>query len=73
MKQDMIVHSDLGSSENTVSWPGHQKMGVYSEIYPHDITAGEPKAPPNVKGCHRITAVPTMWWTAFPQITARDI
>ena len=25
-------------------------MGVYSEIYPHDITAGELKALPNVKG-----------------------
>ena len=50
MKQDMIVILDLGSSENTKLARDIREMGVYSEIYPHDITAGEPKALPNVKG-----------------------
>ena len=30
--------------------PGDSCVGVYSEIYPHDITAAELKALPNVKG-----------------------
>ena len=50
MKQDMIVILDLGSSENTKLARDIREMGVYSEIYPHDITAGELKARPNVKG-----------------------
>ena len=50
MKQDMIVILDLGSSENTKLARDIREMGVYSEIYPHDITAGELKALPNVKG-----------------------
>ena len=50
MKQDMIVILDLGSSENTKLARNIREMGVYSEIYPHDITAGELKALPNVKG-----------------------
>ena len=50
MKQDMIVILDLGSSENTKLTRDIREMGVYSEIYPHDITAGELKALPNVKG-----------------------
>ena len=50
MKQDMIVILDLGSHENTVIARAIRALGVYSEIYPHDITAAELKALPNVKG-----------------------
>ncbi|MBQ9072911.1 MAG: glutamine-hydrolyzing GMP synthase, partial [Muribaculaceae bacterium] len=50
MKQDMIVILDLGSHENTVLARAIRALGVYSEIYPHDITADELKALPNVKG-----------------------
>jgi len=50
MKQDMIVVLDLGSHENTVVARAIRSLGVYSEIYPHDITAAELKALPNVKG-----------------------
>jgi GMP synthase (glutamine-hydrolysing) len=44
MKQDMIVILDLGSHENTVLARAIRALGVYSEIYPHDITAAELKA-----------------------------
>ncbi|MBR1995442.1 MAG: glutamine-hydrolyzing GMP synthase [Alistipes sp.] len=50
MKQDMIVILDLGSHENTVLARAIRDLGVYSEIYPHDITAAELKALPGVKG-----------------------
>lgn len=50
MKQDMIVILDLGSTENTVLARAIRDLGVYSEIYPHDITVEELKALPNVKG-----------------------
>lgn len=50
MKQDMIVILDLGSHENTVLARAIRALGVYSEIYPHDITMEELKALPNVKG-----------------------
>ena len=50
MKQDMIVILDLGSHVNTVLARAIRALGVYSEIYPHDITAKELKALPNVKG-----------------------
>ena len=50
MKQDMIVILDLGSSENTAIARAVRDLGVYSEIYPHDITLTELKALPNVKG-----------------------
>ncbi|MBO4992794.1 MAG: glutamine-hydrolyzing GMP synthase [Alistipes sp.] len=50
MKQDMIVILDLGSHENTVLARAIRALGVYSEIYPHDITAEELKALPGVKG-----------------------
>ena len=50
MKQDMIVILDLGSHENTVVARAIRALGVYSEIYPHDITAAELNALPNVKG-----------------------
>ncbi len=50
MKQDMIVILDLGSHENTTLARAIRDLGVYSEIYPHDITGEELKALPNVKG-----------------------
>ena len=46
----MIVILDLGSHENTVVARAIRALGVYSEIHPHDITAEELKALPNVKG-----------------------
>ncbi len=39
-----------GSHENTVLARAIRALGVYSEIYPHDITVEELKALPNVKG-----------------------
>ena len=50
MKQDMIVILDLGSTQNTVLARAVRSMGVYSEIFPHDITAQELKNLPNLKG-----------------------
>lgn len=50
MKQDMIVILDLGSTENTVLAREIRNMGVYSEIYPHDLSAAELKDLPNVRG-----------------------
>lgn len=50
MKQDMIVILDLGSTENTAIARAIRDLGVYSEIYPHDITPDELRALPNVKG-----------------------
>ncbi len=50
MKQDMIVILDMGSTQNTVLAREIRDLGVYSEIYPHDITAEELKGLPNVKG-----------------------
>lgn len=50
MKQDMIVILDLGCTENTATARAIRALGVYSEIYPHDITPAELAALPNVKG-----------------------
>ena len=50
MKQDMILILDLGSEENAKIAREVRALGVYSEIYPHDITAQELAALPNVKG-----------------------
>lgn len=50
MKQDMIVILDLGSTQNTVVARAVRALGVYSEIYPHDLTADELAALPGVKG-----------------------
>ena len=50
MKQDLIVILDLGSIQNTVLARDIRALGVYSEIHPHDITAEELQALPNVKG-----------------------
>ena len=40
MKQDMILILDLGSEENPRLAREIRTLGVYSEIYPHDITEG---------------------------------
>lgn len=50
MKQDMIVILDLGSDENTTLAREIRALGVYSEIYPHDITKEELNKLSNVKG-----------------------
>ena len=50
MKQDMIVILDLGSVENAELARNIRDLGVYSEIYAHDITVEELQALPNVKG-----------------------
>ncbi len=50
MKQDMIVILDLGSTQNTAVARAIRSLGVYSEIYPHDITLDALKKLPNVKG-----------------------
>ena len=78
MNQDMIVILDLGSRTNTALARAIRDLGVYSEIYPHDITAGELKALPNVKGVilnggpnHvvdgvRIDILPEIYQAGFP-------
>ena len=50
MKQDMIVILDLGSENNSQLAREIRALGVYSEIHPHDITAKQLSALPNVKG-----------------------
>ena len=50
MLQDMIVILDLGAENNAQIAREIRGFGVYSEIYPHDITKTEFKCLPNVKG-----------------------
>ena len=50
MKQDMIVILDLGSTQNTVLAREIRDLGVYSEIYPHDIAPQTLKELTNVRG-----------------------
>ena len=50
MTQDRIVILDLGSEENPRLAREIRALGVYSEIYPHDLTAAQLAAMPNVKG-----------------------
>lgn len=50
MQQDMIVVLDLGSEQNTLIARDIRALGVYTEIHPHDLTAEQLKALPNVKG-----------------------
>lgn len=50
MKQDMIIILDLGCTENTATARAIRALGVYSEIYPHDITPAELASLPNVRG-----------------------
>lgn len=49
MKQDLIIILDLGSTQNTAIAREIRNLGVYSEIYPHDITPEELREL-NVKG-----------------------
>ena len=41
MKQDMIAVLDLGSTKNTELARAIRALGVYTQIYHHDITAEE--------------------------------
>lgn len=50
MKQDTILILDLGSHESARIARLIRKLGVYSEIHPHDITADQLKKTGNVKG-----------------------
>lgn len=50
MIQDMILLLDLGGTKNTAVARQIRALGVYSEIYPHDITADEVKRMGKVKG-----------------------
>ena len=50
MKQDLIAIIDLGSEHNSSLARKIRDMGVYTEIYPHDIPAQELLALPNIKG-----------------------
>ena len=50
MKQDMILILDLGSEENPKLAREIRALGVYSEIYPHDISADELAVLPGVRG-----------------------
>ncbi len=50
MKQDMILILDLGSEANAELAREIRAMGVYTEIYPHDITKEELANIPGVKG-----------------------
>ena len=50
MQQDMIVILDLGSEQNTLIARDIRALGVYTEIHPHDITAAQLAALPNVRG-----------------------
>nr|WP_330386790.1 glutamine-hydrolyzing GMP synthase [Robinsoniella peoriensis] len=73
---------DLGSTENTVLARAIRDLGVYSEIYPHDITKAELQALPNVKGIiinggpnHmvdgvRIDVLPEIYEAGYPVMSA---
>lgn len=50
MKQDVIIILDLGGEDNSALAREIRALGVYSEIHPHDITAKQLSAIPNVKG-----------------------
>ncbi|GFH89220.1 GMP synthase [glutamine-hydrolyzing] [Lachnospiraceae bacterium] len=50
MKQDMIAVLDLGSTKNAELARAIRALGVYSEIYAHDIAAEDLKKAENLKG-----------------------
>ena len=50
MKQDMILILDLGSEENSRLARAIRSLGVYSEIYPHDVSGEELLAMQNIRG-----------------------
>ena len=50
MKQDRILIIDLGSTSNTDIAREIRSLGVYTEIYPHDLSQEELDKLENVKG-----------------------
>lgn len=50
MQQDKILILDLGGTDHTIVARMVRALGVYSEIYPHDITPQQVRAMPGVKG-----------------------
>ena len=50
MKQDRILVLDLGSEENPRLAREIRALGVYSEIYPHDLSKEQLEAMPGIKG-----------------------
>ena len=50
MKQDRIVILDLGGRDSTAVARAVRALGVYSEIYPHDLTLAQLRALDNVRG-----------------------
>ena len=50
MKQDMIAVLDLGSTKNAELARTIRALGVYSEIYAHDLAAEDLKKAENLKG-----------------------
>ena len=50
MQQDIILVLDLGSEENPKIAREIRALGVYSEIHPHDLTAQQLSAIPNIRG-----------------------
>ena len=50
MQQDIILVFDLGSEENPMIAREIRALGVYREIHPHDLTAEQLAAIPNIKG-----------------------
>ena len=81
MKQDMLVILDLGSVQNTAVARAIRSLGVYSEIYPHDITLEQLKELSNVKGIivsggendvvdgEKISVADEIWQSEFPIFT----
>lgn len=50
MKQDLVAIIDMGGTENAALARAIRTLGVYSEIYPHDITKTELDNLHNLKG-----------------------
>ena len=64
MKQDMIVILDLGNTENTTLARAIRSLGVYSEIYPHDIIVNG--GPNNVVDGEKIDVGPWVYEAGCP-------
>ena len=50
MNQDTIAVIDLGSARTTELARAIRRAGVYTELHPHDLTAGQLAAIPNLRG-----------------------
>ena len=50
MNQDTIAVIDLGSARTTEIARAIRKVGVYTELHPHDLTAAQLAAIPNLRG-----------------------